>query len=72
VFLSEGGELRNTVPLRLDGESTYAQIRLPLGVTTEMVTTQRQTLAANFDRAALETWPARGRQAGILHPRIIQ
>jgi DNA segregation ATPase FtsK/SpoIIIE, S-DNA-T family len=69
-FLSEVSELTYPVPPRLDGKNTDAQIRLPLGLTTEMVTTQRQTLAANVDRAALETWPAHDRPESLL--RIIQ
>jgi len=65
-FLKNGGELVYTVPARVDGEGTYAQIRLPMGVTADMVAAKRTTLAANLGRAALETWPTQGPEAGIL------
>jgi DNA segregation ATPase FtsK/SpoIIIE, S-DNA-T family len=65
-FLKAGGELMYTVPARVDGEGTYAQLRLPMGVTAEMVAAKRPTLAANLGRAALETWPTQGHEAGIL------
>jgi S-DNA-T family DNA segregation ATPase FtsK/SpoIIIE len=65
-FFKNGGELTYTVPARVDGEGTSAQIRLPMGVTAEMVVAKRNTLAANLGRAALETWPTQGDEAGIL------
>lgn len=65
-FFKNGGELVYTVPARVDGEGTYAQIRLPMGTTADMVATKRTTLAANLGRAALETWPTQGQEAGIL------
>ncbi|MGB6164407.1 MAG: hypothetical protein WCF33_00715 [Pseudonocardiaceae bacterium] len=65
-FLKAGGELAYTVPARVDGDGTYAQLRLPMGVTAEMVAAKRPTLAANLGRAALETWPTQGHEAGIL------
>jgi S-DNA-T family DNA segregation ATPase FtsK/SpoIIIE len=66
-FFKNGGELPYTVPARVDGDGTYAQIRLPMGVTAEMVAAKRKTLAANLGRAALETWPTQGDEAGILN-----
>ena len=54
------------VPARKDGDGTYAQVRLPLGVTADMVAGQRAKLAANLGRAALETWPTKGEEDGIL------
>jgi S-DNA-T family DNA segregation ATPase FtsK/SpoIIIE len=54
------------VPARVDGEGTYAQIRLPMGATADMVAAKRTTLAANLGRATLETWPTQGEEAGIL------
>ncbi|MBV9650077.1 MAG: hypothetical protein JO296_08060 [Pseudonocardiales bacterium] len=65
-FFKNGGELVYTIPARVDGEGTYAQIRLPMGVTADMVAAKRTTLAANLGRAALETWPTQGPEAGIL------
>jgi DNA segregation ATPase FtsK/SpoIIIE, S-DNA-T family len=37
-----------------------------MGVTAEMVAAKRKTLAANLGRAALETWPTQGEEAGLL------
>ena len=65
-FFKAGGELVYTVPARVDGDGTYAQIRLPMGVTADMVAAKRTTLAANLGRATLETWPTQGEEAGIL------
>lgn len=65
-FFKTGGELVYTVAARVDGDGTYAQIRLPMGVTADMVAAKRPTLAANLGRATLETWPTQGDEAGIL------
>lgn len=65
-FLKGGGELVYTVAARKDGEGTQAQIRLPLGVTAEMVSDRRKVLAANLGRASLETWPTTGEEDGVL------
>ena len=65
-FFKDGGELAYTVPARKDGHGTFAQVRLPLGVTADMVAGQRAKLAANLGRAALETWPTKGEEDGIL------
>jgi S-DNA-T family DNA segregation ATPase FtsK/SpoIIIE len=65
-FFKNGGELVYTVPARVDGDGTYTQIRLPMGVTADMVAAKRTTLAANLGRANLETWPTQGEEAGIL------
>jgi S-DNA-T family DNA segregation ATPase FtsK/SpoIIIE len=65
-FFKNGGELVYTVPARVDGDGTYVQIRLPMGVTAEMVAAKRTTLAANLGRASLETWPTKGNEDGIL------
>jgi S-DNA-T family DNA segregation ATPase FtsK/SpoIIIE len=65
-FFKAGGELVYTVPARVDGEGTYAQVRLPMGATADMVAAKRTTLAANLGRATLETWPTQGEEAGIL------
>ncbi|GAA2787631.1 FtsK/SpoIIIE domain-containing protein [Crossiella cryophila] len=66
AFLKNGGELVYTVAARKDGDGTYAQVRLPLGVTAAMVTDRRKVLAANLGRAALETWPTTGEEDGVL------
>jgi DNA segregation ATPase FtsK/SpoIIIE, S-DNA-T family len=65
-FFKEGGELVYTVPARKDGDGTFAQVRLPLGVTADMVAGQRGKLAANLGRAGLETWPTKGTEDGVL------
>jgi S-DNA-T family DNA segregation ATPase FtsK/SpoIIIE len=65
-FFKNGGELVYLVPARVDGEGTFAQIRLPMGVTADMIAAKGKTLAANLGRAALETWPTQGEEAGIL------
>ncbi|MGH3813264.1 MAG: hypothetical protein ACRDUV_12515, partial [Pseudonocardiaceae bacterium] len=65
-FFKAGGELVYAVPARVDGDGTFAQIRLPMGVTADMVAAKRTTLAANLGRASLETWPTQGAEAGIL------
>ncbi|MGH3845366.1 MAG: hypothetical protein ACRDR6_17570 [Pseudonocardiaceae bacterium] len=65
-FFKNGGALVYTVPARVDGEGTYAQIRLPMGATADMVAAKRTTLAANLGRATLETWPTQGQEAGVL------
>ncbi|MBV9140043.1 MAG: hypothetical protein JO115_03855 [Pseudonocardiales bacterium] len=65
-FFKNGGALVYTIPARLDGNGTSAQIRLPMGVTAEMVAAKRATLAANLGRAVLETWPTQGPEAGVL------
>jgi DNA segregation ATPase FtsK/SpoIIIE, S-DNA-T family len=65
-FFKNGGELVYTVPARLDGDGTYAQVRLPMGVTADMVADRRDRLAANLGRAKLETWPTEGSEAGQL------
>ncbi|RSM64098.1 hypothetical protein DMH04_51910 [Kibdelosporangium aridum] len=65
-FFKDGGVLAYTVAARKDGDGTYAQVRLPLGVTADMVAAQRPKLAANLGRAALETWPTKGDEDGIL------
>ncbi|MCP2304722.1 hypothetical protein [Actinokineospora globicatena] len=66
AFFKKGGELLYSVPARKDGDGTHAQVRLPLGVTAEMVTDRRKVLAANLGRAALETWPTTGEEDGVL------
>ncbi|MBB5889685.1 FtsK/SpoIIIE domain-containing protein [Kutzneria kofuensis] len=65
-FYKDGGELVYTVAARKDGDGTFAQIRLPMGVTADMVAARRSKLAANLGRASLETWPTKGDEDGIL------
>jgi DNA segregation ATPase FtsK/SpoIIIE, S-DNA-T family len=65
-FFKAGGQLVYTIAPRLDGDGTYAQIRLPMGATADMVAAKRKPLAANLGRAALETWATEGEEAGIL------
>lgn len=66
TFFKDGGELVYTVPARRDGDGTFAQVRLPMGVTADMVAAQRAKLAANLGRASLETWPTKGEEDGLL------
>lgn len=65
-FFKGGGELVYTVPARVDGSGTFAQVRLPMGTTADMVADRRDRLAANLGRAKLETWPTEGQEAGQL------
>lgn len=65
-FFKDGGNLVYTVPARKDGDGTFAQVRLPLGVTADMVAGQRGKLAANLGRSGLETWPTKGEEDGLL------
>ncbi|WP_130347939.1 hypothetical protein [Herbihabitans rhizosphaerae] len=66
AFFKDGGELVYTVPARKDGDGTYTQVRLPLGVTAAMVADRRRVLAANLGRASLETWPTTGAEESLL------
>jgi S-DNA-T family DNA segregation ATPase FtsK/SpoIIIE len=66
-FIKDGGQFVYTVPARLDGDGTFAQVRLPMGVTADMVADRRPRLAANLGRAKLETWPTEGSEAGQLN-----
>ena len=65
-FFKSGGHLVYTVAARLDGDGTYAQVRLPMGATADMVADRADRLAANLGRAKLETWPTEGAEAGLL------
>jgi len=65
-FFKGGGQLVYTVPARVDGDGTYAQVRLPMGATADMVADRADRLAANLGRAKLETWPTEGVEAGLL------
>jgi S-DNA-T family DNA segregation ATPase FtsK/SpoIIIE len=64
--VKNGGQLVYTVPARRDGDGTFAQVRLPLGVTADMITDRRDRLAANLGRSKLETWPTEADEAGLL------
>lgn len=66
AFFKNGGELVYPIPPRTDGDGTFARIRMPLGVTADMVADRRPTLAANLGRASLETWPTKGDEDGVL------
>ena len=65
-FFKDGGELVYLTPARRDGNGTFARVRLPLGVTADMVADRRATLAANLGRASLETWPTKADEDGVL------
>ena len=66
AYLKQGLPLQFIVGARTDGRGTRAVIRLPTGVTAEMVTKRRTRLAGGLYRAAKETWPTTGAEAGIL------
>ena len=66
TFFKAGGQLQYVVPARRDGDGTHARVRLPLGVTAEMVAAQRPKLAGNLGRATLETWPTTWDEASLL------
>jgi len=66
AFFKDGGELVYLVAARKDGDGTFARVRLPLGVTADMVADRRPTLAANLGRASLETWPTKADEDGVL------
>jgi S-DNA-T family DNA segregation ATPase FtsK/SpoIIIE len=65
-YLKQGGALQYLVPCRVDGRGTYAQIRLPKGVTAEKVARRRADLATGLYRSATEVWPSTGGEAGIM------
>ena len=66
AFFKDGGELIYLTPARKDGDGTFARVRLPLGVTADMVADRRPTLAANLGRSSLETWPTKADEDGVL------
>ena len=66
AFFKAGGDLVYLTAARKDGDGTFARVRLPLGVTVDMVADRRKTLAANLGRAALETWPTKADEDGVL------
>lgn len=66
AFFKSDGKLTYSVPARVDGDGTYAQLRLPMGVTAAQVADRRDRLAANLHRATLECWPTTGDEAGVL------
>lgn len=68
AFFKEGGRLQFTVMPRVDGEGTYAQVKLCMGVTAEEIAAPkpRAKLAGNLHRAVLETWPTVADEAGLL------
>ncbi|MBK1784446.1 hypothetical protein [Prauserella cavernicola] len=66
AFFKDGGQLVYLIAPRKDGDGTFARVRLPLGVTAGMVADRRDTLAANLGRAALETWPTKADEDGVL------
>ncbi|HEX7992449.1 MAG TPA: hypothetical protein VF506_00920, partial [Streptosporangiaceae bacterium] len=66
AYLKQDLPLQFIVGARTDGRGTRAVIRLPTGVTAEMVTKRRTRLAGGLYRAAKEVWPTTGAEAGIL------
>ncbi|MFC3982474.1 hypothetical protein [Streptosporangium jomthongense] len=68
AYLKQGLPLQFLVTARRDGRGTYAEVRLPLGVTAEEICLpqKRAKLSAGLYRAVKETWPAVGGDAGIL------
>lgn len=66
THLKEGLPLQFLTTARRDGRGTHAVLRLPAGVTAEMIGTRRAQLASGLFRAAKETWPTTGSEAGVL------
>ncbi|HEX7164248.1 MAG TPA: hypothetical protein VF223_23775, partial [Trebonia sp.] len=64
--LKDGTPLPYLVPCRRDGRGTYAEIRLPAGVTAERIARRRADLASGLYRLAKEVWPGTGAEAAIL------
>ena len=54
------------VPCRMEGRGTYAEVRLPKGVTTEEIGRRRAKLAAGLYRLPTEVWPSMGSDASHL------
>jgi S-DNA-T family DNA segregation ATPase FtsK/SpoIIIE len=64
--LKKGMPLQYLVPAREDGRGTYAELRLPGGVSAEKVAKRRTDLATSLHRASKEVFPSVGSEAGIL------
>lgn len=68
-FFADGGQLHYLVVPRKDGDGTYAQVDLPMGVTADQIAEPkpRAKLAGNLKRATLECWPTKSpNEDGIL------
>ncbi|TDW18589.1 cell division protein FtsK [Kribbella kalugense] len=65
-YLKSGLKLQFITPARVDGRGTHAVVRLPAGVTAELIAKRRTQLATGLHRAAKEVWPTTGSEAGIL------
>lgn len=65
-YIKAGGTLQYTVPAHRDGDGVAAQLRVPMGTTAAEVADRRPRVAANLQRATLETWCTTGDQAGLL------
>lgn len=65
-FFKEGGHIMYLTLPRKDGDGTYAKVKLPMGVTADMIAQQRPKLAANLHRASLETWPTKAEEDGVI------
>ncbi|NEA33099.1 FtsK/SpoIIIE domain-containing protein [Streptomyces sp. SID13031] len=65
-YLKEGYKLTYITPARESGRGTHAVVRLPGGVAAEKICKRRTDLATSLHRAASETWPTVGDEAGIL------
>lgn len=66
TYVKAGGVLTYTVPAHRDGDGVAAQVRVPMGTTAAEVADRRPRVAANLQRATLETWCTTGDQAGLL------
>lgn len=64
--LKQGLPLQYLTPARRDGRGTYAQVRLPAGVTADRVSRRRDDLATGLHRLSKEVFPTTGTEAGIL------
>lgn len=65
-FLKAGGIFQYIVPCRQEGRGTYCELRLPPGVTADVIMRRRPALASGLFRLAKEVWPSKGSDEGIL------
>jgi len=65
-YLKDGLPMPYIVPPRQEGRGTYAEVRLPKGVTAEEVARRRAKLASGLYRLPTEVWPSTGADASHL------
>jgi S-DNA-T family DNA segregation ATPase FtsK/SpoIIIE len=65
-YIKQGLPLQFLTPCRQEGRGTYAEIRLPKGVTAEKIARRRADFAAGLYRLPKEVWPSTGSEAAML------